>query len=85
MTLWLAKHALADHEQAGAVASDYLHLCALALLAFMWAKMLKSNEDFDRSIALYFYQRVLPTRHALVAIITTGKSSMVDLDDKCFD
>lgn len=85
MTFWLAKHALADHEQAGAVASDYLHLCALALLAFMWAKMIKSNQDFDRNIALYFYQRVLPARLMLTAVIKSGKSSMVDLDDKCFD
>ena len=84
-TMWLAKNAIKDHEQAAAVANDYLHLCALALLALMWARMLESNEEFDENIAKYFFDRVLVQRHTLIKLIEAGKTSIVDLDDSSFD
>ena len=74
-----------EDEQAAAVANDYLHLCALALLALMWARMLESNEEFDENIAKYFFDRVLVQRHTLIKLIEAGKTSIVDLDDSSFD
>ncbi len=84
-TMWLAKNGIKDHEQAAAVANDYLHLCAIALLAMMWLTMLESDQDYDEHVARYFFKRVLVQRHTLMQQITAGKSSMVDLDDSSFD
>ncbi len=40
-TLWVAQEGLRDREEAGAAATDYLQMFALASLAYMWARMAK--------------------------------------------
>lgn len=40
-TLWLATESLKNPEQAGAAATDYLHLFGWTALAYLWARMAK--------------------------------------------
>lgn len=84
-TVWLAKNGLKDHEQAAAVANDYLQLCALALLAMMWITMLESKQAYDENVARYFFERILTQRFSLTQQIAAGKTSIVDLGDNSFD
>ncbi|KAB2963100.1 MAG: acyl-CoA dehydrogenase [Thermoanaerobaculia bacterium] len=44
-TLWLATESLKNPEQAGAAATDYLHLFGWTALAYLWARMAKVALD----------------------------------------
>ncbi|MEE8535772.1 MAG: acyl-CoA dehydrogenase C-terminal domain-containing protein [Kiloniellales bacterium] len=94
-TLWIAQKGLADPEEAGAAASDYLRLFGLTALAYLWARtaeisLEKANGeagDFHAAklaTARYYMQRVLPRSSGLFAAIMAGKASVMALDEAAF-
>jgi alkylation response protein AidB-like acyl-CoA dehydrogenase len=94
-TLWVAQKGLADPEEAGAAASDYLRLFGLTALAYLWARAaevsLKKADgeagDFHAAklaTARYYMQRVLPRSSGLFAGIMAGKAPVMALDEAAF-
>jgi alkylation response protein AidB-like acyl-CoA dehydrogenase len=95
-TLWLMQNGLANPENAGAGALDYLRLFGLTGLAYMWALMAKAAfgkiaagdpDPFYRNklvVGRYFLQRVLPDAGAQLAKIKTGAESVMALPADSF-
>src|SRR6202000_3337578 len=46
-TMWLAQHGLANPNDAGAAATDYLRLMGIVMLAWMWARIAKLSVGKD--------------------------------------
>ena len=94
-TAWIAQQGLADPEEAGAAASDYLRLFALTALAYIWARIVKQslkNLNGEQppfyvakiASARFFMTRLLPESSALFAGIMAGKASTMALDEDAF-
>jgi hypothetical protein len=94
-TAWVAQQGLRDPEEAGAAASDYLKLFALAALGYMWARMARASlagVDGPRGpfygakldCARFFMARVLPESSSLFAKIQAGKAPLMALDAEAF-
>ncbi|MHA1114413.1 MAG: acyl-CoA dehydrogenase C-terminal domain-containing protein, partial [Alphaproteobacteria bacterium] len=90
-TAFLAQKGLADPEEAGAAASEYLRLFGLVALAFMWARMAEAagakavaggdDADFYRAklgTARFYMARLLPQAGALYAAIAGGGGPILD-------
>jgi hypothetical protein len=87
LTMSLAQKGMADPEEAGAVASNYLNVFALTTLGFIWCKQAYAALDRDDRLgrskiktARYFMYNVLPEIHGLAAIIKAGKAQMMDFE-----
>jgi alkylation response protein AidB-like acyl-CoA dehydrogenase len=94
-TLLVAQRGLADPDEAGAAASDYLKLFALTALAFMWARMAKASlakaagEDGGfyagkLATARFFMSRILPQTSSLLTIIAAGAKPLMALEAEAF-
>jgi hypothetical protein len=96
-TAHVAQKGLADPEEAGAAASDYLRLFGLVALGFMWARMAKlaaarlSGAGAEAAFyqaklttARFFMERILPQAGALWLAIRSGKGAMMELDAAAF-
>jgi alkylation response protein AidB-like acyl-CoA dehydrogenase len=94
-TLLVAQRGLADPDEAGAAASDYLKLFALTALAFMWAMLAKASlpkaagDDADFYIgklatARFFMSRILPQTSSLLTIISAGAKPLMALEAEAF-
>ncbi len=96
-TAHIAAKGLADPEEAGAAASDYLRLFGLVALGFMWMRMavLAAEKlpaaDGDAGFyaaklttARFYMERILPQAGSLYAAIKSGKAAMMALDDAAF-
>lgn len=93
-TAQIACVAKVDPEEAGAAASDYLHLFGLMALAFMRARSaalalpkLREGADPDGfytaklGTARFFMERLLPQTAGLHAAIMAGGRSMMEFND----
>jgi hypothetical protein len=90
------QNGLANPENAGAASMDYLHLFALAGLAWMWARIaIAANAriaagDSDPFYAnklttgRYFLERILPDTAARLAKLKTGAASVMALPAEAF-
>ncbi|WP_298282752.1 acyl-CoA dehydrogenase C-terminal domain-containing protein [Acidocella sp.] len=96
-TFFIAEKALADAEEAGAAATDYLRLFGLVALGFMWLKMMKLALEKlpDAGVDAPFYQAKLSTGRfylermltqvgALLAVIKAGKGALMELPEELF-
>ncbi len=97
-TMWFAQNALAKPDNAGAGATDYMHLFGLVALGYMWARMaeaakqkLASGPDGagDRMNAKlvtgrFFVERLLPETGAHLARIRAGATSTMELPAEAF-
>lgn len=95
-TTWLMQNAMAKPDNAGAAATDYLHLFALVTFAFMWAKMAKVAQDKIAASGTtpylstklvtgrFFMERVLPETAAHLAKIQAGCATMMELPADAF-
>ena len=94
-TAFIAEKGLADAEEAGAAAADYLRLFALVALAYMWARAaqvaLAHVEDDETGFygaklatARFFMDRLLPEAGGLFAAVMSGKRSLMDFPDDAF-
>jgi alkylation response protein AidB-like acyl-CoA dehydrogenase len=97
-TMWFAQNALAKPDNAGAGATDYMHLFGLVALGYMWARMaqaasakLKSGangagEHMNAKLVTgrFFVERMLPETGAHLARIQAGAASTMDLPAEAF-
>jgi len=95
-TQWFMTNALAQPDNAGAGATDYMHLFGLVALGLMWAMMAKTaqvklaeggNQAFHEAklaTGRYFMDRIMPETAAHLARITSGAESMMALDAEAF-
>jgi hypothetical protein len=87
LTMQLAAKGMKDQEEAGAIASNYLNVFALTMLAWIWAVQIKEALGRDDAYAAtkiktgrYFFHQILPERHSLAAIMVAGKQHMMAFD-----
>ncbi len=96
-TMWFAQNALAKPDNAGAGATDYMHLFGLVALGYMWARMAQAaqqklaagGEGADRMKAKlvtgrFFMERLLPETGAHLARIQAGAASTMELPAEAF-
>ncbi len=88
LTMELAQKGMADPEEVGAVASNYLNVFALTTLAYMWCKQVAAALDgTDRlrrtklKTARFYMHNVLPEIHGLAAKIKAGKQYMMEHEE----
>jgi alkylation response protein AidB-like acyl-CoA dehydrogenase len=97
-TVWFMQNALAKPENAGAGATDYMHMFGLVVLGYMWVRIAKAaqaklttgaNGDAARmegrlATARFFMQRLLPETSAQLARITSGADAVMALPAEAF-
>jgi hypothetical protein len=95
-TTWLMQNAMMKPDNAGAAATDYLHLFGLVTLAYMWARMAKVAQDKiaagDATPYLstklvtgrFFMERVLPETAAHLARLQSGSATTMELAADAF-
>ena len=94
-TAWLAQAGMADPEEAGAAATDYLRLFALTALGYMWCRMAEialekkggSEAAFYEAklaAARFFMARILPETNSLFTMLTAGKATLMALPAEAF-
>ena len=94
-TGWLAQEALKTPNQAGAAATDYLHLFGYVAFAYLWARMAKvalgklGGPDaafYDAKVrtARFYMQRILPRSGAVYATMMAGSAAMMEFPDEAF-
>jgi alkylation response protein AidB-like acyl-CoA dehydrogenase len=95
-TTWLMQNALAKPDNAGAAATDYLHLFGFVTLGYMWAKMTKVALDkiaqsgatpylSTKLVTGRFYmERMLPETAVHLARIQTGCATTMELAAEAF-
>jgi alkylation response protein AidB-like acyl-CoA dehydrogenase len=96
-TARIAEKGMADPEEAGAAATDYLRLLGLVAMGYCFAKATKiagtklaggtDEAAFYKAkitTATYFFDRILPQTASLFLAIKAGKRSMMALDETAF-
>jgi hypothetical protein len=97
-TMWFAQNALAKPDNAGAGATDYMHLFGLVALGYMWARMAKAAQQKLTSGASgseerlkarlvtgrFFMERMLPETATHLARIQAGAASTMELPAEAF-
>src|SRR5690606_8898954 len=92
-TMWLMQNAMQKPDNAGAAATDYLHLFGLVALGYMWARMVKAAQDkiaggagsaiHEHKLVTgkYFMDRIMPETAAHLARLSSGCDSMMALPE----
>ena len=96
-TMWFMQNAMAEPDNAGAGATDYMHLFGLVVLGFMWGKTVKvvyekqdagdSRAEFLANkllTAKFFMERIMPETALRKARIESGAESVMGLDAAAF-
>src|SRR5215813_2241122 len=95
-TGWLMKNGLANPDNAGAAATDYMELFGLVVFAYMWARMAKvANDKIAASgstpylktklvTGKFFMERMLPETAAHLARLQTGSATTMELAAEAF-
>lgn len=96
-SLWLATKGGANPDEAGAAATDYLHLMGYTALGWQWLKMAsvaarqlaagEGNADFltaKRKTAQFYMDHMLPATESLLVSIRAGSGSIMAFETKEF-
>jgi acyl-CoA dehydrogenase len=95
-TMWLMQNAMAKPDNAGAAATDYMHLFGYTVLGYMWAKMAKVALDkiaasgttpylSTKLVTGRFYmERMLPETALRLARIQSGSTTTMELAAEAF-
>jgi acyl-CoA dehydrogenase len=95
-SMWFMQNAMAKPDNAGAGATDYMHMFGLVALGYMWCRIAeaaiakpKTNGAGQRmsaklTTARFFMQRMLPETAAHFARIQSGAGSTMELPDDVF-
>jgi alkylation response protein AidB-like acyl-CoA dehydrogenase len=95
-TGWLMQNGMANPDNAGAASTPYLHLLALAGMAYMWAKIAQAagariaageSDPFYAAKLVtgrYFLERILPEGRAHLAKLKSGAGTMMELPAEAF-
>ena len=94
---FIAEKALADAEEAGAAATDYLRLFGLVALGFMWMRMAVIAAEKVQlggvdapfyqaklATARFYVERVLPQTGGLLFAIKAGKAPLMEMPEAAF-
>jgi hypothetical protein len=93
--MWFMQNAMAKPDNAGAGATDYMHLFGLVVLGYMWCQIAEAARrklDGDEQArmnaklvtARFFMERMLPETAAHLARIQSGAGSMMELPAEAF-
>jgi alkylation response protein AidB-like acyl-CoA dehydrogenase len=93
----IAAKGMADPEEAGAAATEYLRLFGLVALGFMWVRSAViaveklAGPDADAGFykaklttARFYMERILPQVGGLLVAIKAGKGAMMEMDEAAF-
>jgi acyl-CoA dehydrogenase len=91
-SMWFMQNAMAKPDNAGAGATDYMHMFGLVALGYMWCRIaeaaLAKGDDAAMKAKLvsarFFMERMLPETAAHVARIQSGAGSVMELADEAF-
>ena len=95
-SMWFMQNAMAKPDNAGAGATDYLHLFGLVALGYMWCQIadaanakLKNGGDAARFnaklvTARFFMERMMPETATRLARIQAGATSTMELPAEAF-
>ncbi|HYE85053.1 MAG TPA: acyl-CoA dehydrogenase C-terminal domain-containing protein [Vicinamibacterales bacterium] len=96
-SMWFMQNAMTKPDNAGAGATDYMHLFGLVALGYMWcriaeaslAKLPKANGQAARYsaklvTARFFMERMLPETATRLARIQAGAASTMEMPDEQF-
>ena len=93
LTLQIGKRAMADADEIGAAAWDYLFYSGYAALAYWWARSVAAADasshpqafkDAKRETARFYFARLLPRTRAHAAAIAAGAAPLMTLPDAGF-
>jgi alkylation response protein AidB-like acyl-CoA dehydrogenase len=86
-TMWLAQHGLANPNDAGAGAVDYLRLMGIVVTGWMWGRMAKISLGKDDPLhkdkimcARYWMERLIPECPMLLERIQAGSETVMELN-----
>ena len=96
--MWFMQNAMAKPDNAGAGATDYMHLFGLVALGYMWARIVKaahaklkagangSGEMLKAKLvtARFFMERMLPETATHLARIQAGAETTMELPAEAF-
>ncbi|MFM2281936.1 MAG: hypothetical protein RLZZ444_4167, partial [Pseudomonadota bacterium] len=96
-TMWFMQNAMAKPDNAGAGATDYMHLFGLVIQGYMWGRTVKavhalqdagdSRTEFLANklvTARFFMERMMPETALRKARIETGCDTVMALDAAAF-
>ncbi len=97
-TMWFMQNAMAKPDNAGAGATDYMHLFGLVALGYMWCRIavaakqkLAAGADGARQrleaklvTGRFFMERMLPETGVRLARVTSGAASTMELPMEAF-
>jgi 3-(methylsulfanyl)propanoyl-CoA dehydrogenase len=94
-TMWFMQNAIAKPDNAGAGATDYMHLLGLVVLGYMWCQIAAAahrklpDDDSGRMnaklvMARFFMERMLPETATHLARIQSGAASLMELPAEAF-
>ncbi len=93
LTLELGKRAMANPDEMGAAAYDYLFYSGYIAFAYLWARSVaaadtssQSSEfrEAKRHTARFYFARILPRIHTNAAAMKSGAANLVDMPDAQF-
>lgn len=85
LTDWVLERAQHDAEEIGAASVEYLHTFGYVAYAYLWARMAQAamdgvgEDDFYASklgTARFYFARLLPRVHSLIASVKAGSASL---------
>jgi alkylation response protein AidB-like acyl-CoA dehydrogenase len=97
-TMWFMQNALAKPDNAGAGATDYMHLFGLVALGYMWARIARAAHDKLKAGAnggaetlkaklvtgRFFMERMLPETAAQLVRVQAGAQTTMELPAEAF-
>ncbi len=96
-SMWFMQNAMAKPDNAGAGATDYMHMFGLVALGYMWARIAEAaNAKLPKAngaaagmkakltTARFFMERMLPETASHFARIQSGAGSTMELPDEAF-
>ena len=96
-TMWLVQHGMADPENAGAAAMDYLYILGHVAMGTIWIEMAKvanralanghaGDEFYKNKLATgrYYMQRMMPDTASHLAKLKSGAAPVMALDAEAF-
>jgi len=86
-TAWIRERQANQDAAVRGAATQYLRLFALAMIAYMWARIVAASQHKDgsfyetrRKLARFYFERILPETGALLASITQGDGALTEFE-----
>ena len=96
-TMWFLQNALGNPDNAGAGATDYMHLFGLVVLGYMWCLIVEAAKDKAAvggagagrmkerlTTGRFFMERMLPAAATHLARIKSGAANLMELPAEAF-